>query len=75
MKHSKKRRASDSDMALRESRAIRQGAVRPRRDLQALESELRSINTCFARQEAERVEAEAVLIRSSSICNVVLPLR
>lgn len=63
-KQSKKRRASDSDMALKESRTVRQGAVRPRKDVQALEAELQSVNKSFASQEADLLEAEDVLIRS-----------
>ena len=62
-KSSKKRRASDSDMTVKDPHSVRQGAVRPRRELQALVNELQSINQTLVMQQARLLESENVLIR------------
>lgn len=66
-KQTKKRRASESDMAMREPRSVRQGALRQRKDVHLIETELQSINGCLTDQQARLVEAEDVMIRSACL--------
>ena len=59
----KKRRASDSDMAVKEPLTARQGGWKTKRGLQSMELELQEITVCMTSHQAMLLRAEAALIR------------
>ena len=63
---SKKRRASDTDVALWDPHTHRQAALRRRRGLQQLEAELLAVNQGLIAQQPALVECEDLLIRSEA---------
>jgi hypothetical protein len=70
---SKKRRASDSVVDVKDAYSCRQAALRQKRGVQELEDELAEVNAGLASNHILLLEAEDLLIRCAQHSSLVAP--